>query len=385
MDSSTVRGDVRRASRAGTLRIEMLPAGHGDALMLEYGAPGDLRRILVDGGPATAYEAVSGRLRELPPEQRRFELLVMTHVDADHIEGILMLLNDRGVAVEVGDVWFNGYRHLPTDELGPPQGEMLSAVIEERGLAWNAGFRGGPVQVHGSGRLPCVELAGGLRLTLLGPGREELVQLRRVWQREVRRAGFEPGSTRDARDLLERQKRLTPLDTYLGTREVDVASLASRASDLDSSVTNASSVAFLAELGDRRVLLTGDATPKVLTTQLRALLSERGLDRLPLDAFKVPHHGSRNNLTAGLVRMLPSRYYLFSTDGKYFGHPDEAAVARVVVGAPREAELVFNYRTGRNELWGDSSLQVRHGYLARFPEDGQAGIGVDLPSRPLPP
>ena len=363
----------------------MLPAGHGDALMLEYGAPGDRRRILIDGGPATSYEQVTRRLWELAPERRRFELLVMTHVDADHIEGVLMLLNDRAIGVDVGDVWFNGYRHLPTDELGPPQGEMLSAVIEKRGLAWNAGFHGGPVQVDGPRPLPSVELAGGLRLTLLAPGRGELLRLRRVWEREVRRAGFAPGSTRDALEMLERQKRLTPLDTFLGERRVDVAGLASRASDLDTSVTNASSIALLAELGDRRVLLTGDATPEVLTAQVRALLSERGLDRLQLDAFKVPHHGSRNNLTAGLVRLLPSRHYLFSTDGKHFGHPDDAAVARVVMGAPRGAELVFNYRTGRNALWDDPALQSDHGYRARFAEDGQAGVAVDLPSPALPP
>jgi beta-lactamase superfamily II metal-dependent hydrolase len=363
---------------SGVLRIEMLPAGHGDALLLEYGSEGESYRLLVDGGPASSYQHVSARIAQLPPERRRFELLVMTHVDADHIEGVLKLLNDRAIGAEFGDIWFNGYRHLPKDELGPAQAEMLSAVIEERELAWNASFDGGPVEVDHTRRLQRIELAGGLRVTLLTPGRTELVRLRRSWDREIRRAGFVPGSMRDALALLGQRKRLTPMDSYLGAPALDVARLASAPSDFDSSVTNASSISFLAEYGERKVLLTGDATPPVLTEGVRRLLSERGLDQLRLDAFKIPHHGSRNNLTTGLVRLLPSQHYLFSTDGKYFGHPDDAAVARVAVGAPRGAELVFNYRTEQNELWDAASLHGEHGYRTRFPEGNGAGIAVDL-------
>jgi beta-lactamase superfamily II metal-dependent hydrolase len=360
------------------LRIELLPAGHGDSILVEYGTAEAARRVLIDGGPATSYNHVSQRISQLSQQQRHFELLVMTHVDADHIEGVLRLLNDRALGASFGDIWFNGYRHLPTDELGAAQGEMLSAVIETRGLAWNVRFGGGPVEADRTGRLPRVDLPGGLRLTLLTPGRPELVGLRRVWEREIRRAGFAPGSTREALDLLERSRRLTPMDNYLGVPELDVAHLASAASDLDVSPTNASSIGFLAEYADRRVLFTGDATPQALTAAAGQLLSERGLSRLELDALKVPHHGSQNNITTAMVRMLPARRYLFSTDGKHFQHPDPAAVARVVMGAPHGAELVFNYRTERTEVWDAPGLRARYGYTTRFPQDGQAGIAVGL-------
>ena len=368
---------IRKPS-CGILRVEMLSAGHGDALLLEYGNHCHPRHLLVDGGPTTSYDLISARIAQLPPEQRRFELLVMTHIDADHVEGVLKLLNDRALGAEFGDIWFNGYRHLPKEELGPAQAEMLSAVIVERELAWNACFDGGPVEADTTRHLRSFEFTGGLRLTLLTPGRAELVRLRKVWEREIRQAGFVPGSTRDALELLERAKRLTPMDSYLGVPTLDVARLASAPSDFDSSITNASSISFLAEYGGRGVLLTGDATPPVLTAAVRQLLSERGLRQLQLDAFKIPHHGSQNNLTTGLVRMLPSRRYLFSTDGKYFGHPDDEAVARVVMGAPNGAELVFNYRTGQNGHWDASSLQSEYGYRTRFPQVGEVGIAVDL-------
>ena len=53
----------------GNLVVEMLPARHGDAILISWG-PEDRRRwMLVDGGPATAYDAVSARLAEVA--QRR--------------------------------------------------------------------------------------------------------------------------------------------------------------------------------------------------------------------------------------------------------------------------------------------------------------------------
>jgi beta-lactamase superfamily II metal-dependent hydrolase len=362
--------------------VELLPAGHGDSILVSYGRPDATHRFLIDGGPASSYRDVSARIAEFPPPQRRFELLVMTHIDADHIEGVLKLLNDKAVGAAFGDVWFNGYRHLPQDRLAgvlkAAHGEMLSALIGARELPWNASFRAGPVAADLAGRLPCVELPGGLRLTLLTPGRGELIRLRDVWDREIRRAGLVPGSTREALDKLKMSKRLTPMDGYLGAHGLDVKKLASARSDLDDSATNASSIGFLAEYAGRSVLFTGDATPQVLASAVSRLLAERGATRLPLDALKVPHHGSQKNLTSALVRMLPARYYLFSTDGKHFQHPDAEAVARVVLGAPTGAELVFNYRSELTDVWDAPLLREEHGYATRYPPDGKAGVAVDL-------
>ncbi len=75
-------------------RIEMLPAAHGDCLWIEYGSGREIHRILIDGGPAHAYPALRERILHLPADERHFDLLVITHIDADHIEGIIRLLLD---------------------------------------------------------------------------------------------------------------------------------------------------------------------------------------------------------------------------------------------------------------------------------------------------
>ena len=56
------------------LRIEMLPAAHGDCLWIEYGSGATVHRILIDGGPAHTYPALRERILHLPANARRFEL-----------------------------------------------------------------------------------------------------------------------------------------------------------------------------------------------------------------------------------------------------------------------------------------------------------------------
>ena len=101
--------------------IEMLPGGPGDCLWIEYGKPSAPRRILVDGGAsAGAQSALRKRIRDLGAAAR-FELLIVTHIDDDHIDGILGLLRDTTSQATFGEVWFNGLPH------GMPQ--MASTAV----------------------------------------------------------------------------------------------------------------------------------------------------------------------------------------------------------------------------------------------------------------
>jgi len=355
------------------MKIELLPAGHGDCILIEYGPPDSPRRVLVDGGPARSYPALAARLGRIPPDRRRIDLLVVTHVDADHIEGVLRLLNDADLAVEIGEAWFNGYQHLPPDDLlGPAQGEIVSALLRARGIAWNARFGGGPVRRGREGPLPRRELPGGLVLTVLAPGDAELRALRRVWERECRRAGITPGSTAAAPATAK-----PALDAYLG--DLDVAALAALPqTETDTSPANASSIVLLAEHGGHSVLLAGDAAPGPLTAGIERLLAERGRDVLAVDLFKLPHHGSRYNVTREVLDLVRARIFGVSTDGKYFGHPDGAAIARLLVSGPSGGRIVFNYRTAGTAPWSEPSVLEKYGFVAECPPAGAEGAAVTL-------
>ena len=123
------------------LKIEMLPARNGDALWIEYGDAESPRRIIVDGGTEGSFEdGLRARIESLPAGERRFELLVVTHVDSDHIAGVLELVRDDALGATYGDVWFNAWRHLPAtvEELGPVEGELLTRAADGLGIgAWS--------------------------------------------------------------------------------------------------------------------------------------------------------------------------------------------------------------------------------------------------------
>jgi hypothetical protein len=346
-------------------RIEVLPAAHGDALLLEWQHDGATHRMLVDGGPLGTYRGVHDRLAALP--QRDLDLLVVTHIDGDHIEGVVRLLQDRAaMGLRIGDVWFNGWPQLErvADTLGADQGEMVGALLRRDTLPWNAAFDGGPVVVPAEGPLPVREV-GGARITLLGPGPDELRALKRDWVKVLKEIGVTPGRADEALARLAKRKALAGVEDVLGG---DVK--------LDSSVANGSSVAFLFECGGTALLLTGDSHGSVLARGIRRLLAERREDRLAVDAYKLQHHGSAANVTDEVLALVASPRFLVSTNGARYHHPDEAALLRILDGPARAGaavELVFNYASKTTEPWGDPARIAEHDYVATFPADATSG------------
>jgi hypothetical protein len=353
------------------LRIEMLPASYGDGLWIEYGDASAPRRVLIDGGitgdaPGLAARAAAGG------GACRLELLVISHLDADHIGAPLAFLQKLPAHVEIGDIWFNGRKHLPSEFLSFKHAEEVSALLEARKLPWNEAFGGAAVMVPKAGALPVKELAGGATLTLLSPGRPELLTLAKRWDEEIGRGGGQGFlGVREARASMPRQS----------SGPVDVAALAALPFEADATAPNGSSIAFLFEHGGRRVLFGADAHAPVLERSLRRVSGDAPV---AIDAFKVPHHGSAKNLSAGLLAAMDCRRFLVSTNGRQFHHPDREAIARIVHGV-RGATVYFNYRTPRNEVWDEPALRAAHGYEAVYPAAGAEGLVLELPdAEPTP-
>ncbi len=362
------------------LDIELLPARDGDALWIRYGKPGRLHHVLIDCGRGTeAYEVVRERLDKDPG--LRFDLFVLTHIDADHIDGAVSLLGDAVFTPErVDDVWFNGWHHLlekdrpvKDDSLGGLQGEYFAALLKDRGFPWNERWSGRAVVVPEAGPLPELRLAGGMKVTVLSPTRERLAALRTKWQTDLD-GRMRPGNAREARKLLEEDRRYAP-DALGGGVNVEKLLLTDEVEE-DKAAPNGSSIALLAEYGGQRLLLTGDAFPSVLASSLRLLgaSEERPLE---VDAFKLSHHGSDGNTCPRLLKLLSCRRALISTNGASHSHPDAVTLARVV-RAQEGIELHFNYDSDFTNSWLDLGLQKKHGFTAEAANLGEGQHRVKL-------
>ena len=363
---------ARRAPAAGSpfFHVDMLPGGHGDALWLEYGQTGGkTSRVLVDCGTYAGYRTIKQRIEQLDRAERHFELFILSHIDADHIGGAIPLLKEiDSLGVGFGDVWFNGFKHLDSQRLSAKQGEQFSALIQDNSLPWNAWKKGAAI-MRPSDALPTLTLPGGLNLTLLSPTRQKLAALADDWEQAITAKGFTPGDLEDGRRMLAGRR---------GSTSEDVAALAAADFEGDGAKPNGSSIAVLAEFAGKSVLLGADAHAPVLVEALALLLRQRRLKRLPLGAFKVPHHASQNNLNIELMQQLSCRDYLISTNGDQFGHPDREAIARLIAHGGPQPRLWFNYRSRHNEVWAKPALQKKYGYSASYAEDAAAGLRLSL-------
>ncbi|KUL21591.1 MBL fold metallo-hydrolase [Actinoplanes awajinensis] len=335
------------------IRIEALPARDGDCLWVEWEHEGRTRRMLVDGGRG---RAAARRIEALSIDDRHVDLVVCTHIDADHIEGILDLFAQPPAGFTAGEVWFNGQRHLRDDVTGPRQGSRLELILGRAGVPWNARFGNGAVAVAEDGPLPVKQLPG-LTVTLLAPGPAELSSLDRAW----------PDVLAELDDPLQGRRGPDP------DAGVDLAALVDRLSTPDESAANGSSIAFLAEHADGgRVLFTADAPAAPLLAGLRRLAPDGA--PVPVALCKVPHHGSHHNVSTALVAALDCPNWLLSTSGAGHGHPDRRAIARIVAGSPG-ATLWFNYASGTTAEYAEPGA---HGYHAVHPAPGHEGIALEV-------
>lgn len=363
-------------------RLEMLPAQQGDALWIEYGEPAAPSTVLIDAGTPYTYKVVKDRILKLTQASRQVELLIVTHIDTDHIGGVLKLVADDSQHFQPGEIWFNAWRHLwadTTDRLGPVDGEILSRLLDHAGWRWNEAFRDRVAVVPVEGPLPMYELPGGMTLTLLSPGPAQLLNLKREWIHVVQEAGLDPSRPERAQEILAAlaaRKGVRP--DRLGEDHIDAQKLAESAYVPDRAAANGSTIAMLAEFDGKRILLGGDGFADVIAANVERLLRARGCRRLAVDAFKLPHHGSTHNVNTNLLSLLSCNRYLFSTSGAIFGHPDREAVARVIIKGGPDPTLFFNYRTQINAVWDNPGLMREFGYEVVFPAGNDPGLAVDL-------
>ncbi|MGZ4269507.1 MAG: ComEC/Rec2 family competence protein [Solirubrobacteraceae bacterium] len=309
--------------------LEALRAEQGDCLLVHYGASaGAVQRILVDGGPAGVYgRALGPRLAQLRPGGGRTQLrmAMVSHIDDDHIAGIVDLLDrmcervDDGSdpEVEIGELWFNAFETLTGAGAHAPAAQVQSAAtaaaaeapggesaaiaasvsqgVTVRGDAARLGIDLNPefddlVEAGDEGG-SVVDVGDGLTFTVLAPSRPHVEALRAKWQEW---------------ELAHVERRKPDAQT---------------AAYVDGSVYNLSSIVVLARYAGRTMLLCGDARGDHVLQGLRAAGALDADGRVEVDVLKLPHHGSSRNVAPGFFEAIRARHYVCSGNGR-FGNPE---------------------------------------------------------------
>jgi hypothetical protein len=349
---------------------------------VEYGTKADPHQMLIDAGTFHAWDGVREEL--LRRTQDRYEVFVVTHVDEDHIGGAISLLDDGDLRQRVDHVWFNGYIHCRTggNVLGPVNGEQLTERIVTGGFHWNSGFTpkrsaavGGPIVVPSAGDLPCMDLPGGARVVLLSPSGPRLRTMATVWETEVMKAHIVAGAGDAGHTTIPTpsQRRFDPLPVPLD-RDAITRLAARNASD--SSPANGTSIAFIVEFDGKRVLFGADAHAGELVKGLKRYAQEVGEARPRIDLVKLAHHGSNANISSALLDLIDCRRWLVSTNGDNFSHPDDAAIAKILLSAEAPMTFYCNYRSPRTAPWEKQGPGV--GATFRLPKVNQRSMRVPV-------
>lgn len=332
--------------------LDAVNAGKGDALVVRWGKQPRPRLLVVDGGPARTWsDNLSPHLREVggldpaaPRSHLDLALVVVSHVDADHITGVIDMMRDVDQGLpdlapfRVAEVWHNAFSD--SDLFGEvprqvaveasfdsgaftsrrassatalaasiPQGSTLAEYIENLGVPRNESFSDRLVIARPDSASIDVD---GLRVQVVCPNEDMLSKLRAAWK-------------------AARKKELTERLNAAEARRVLAAAFD------DASVPNQSSIVLLLSHAKRTMLLTGDVRGDHLLTGLANVgLLDDG--HLKVDLFKVPHHGSLHSNSPELFDQVKARHYVLSGNGQH-GNPH-----------PEVLTMILESRTGKQKI-----------------------------------
>jgi hypothetical protein len=343
------------------IRLEALNAKHGDALLLHYKNGGKQRFWIIDGGPGGTWNKVlRPRLEEIRGNKSELivDLAMVSHVDEDHVTGMEQMT--RGLAsnarnaptfLEFRRFWHNSFADLVGSEASFQQG--MASLASAQGAAVAA-----LASDTSTVRLGSAELEDRREIAVLASinqGRELRNHIEKL-----QLSGNEPfGDTLSSKSGKKKVDEASVtvvgpiksrLDVFRQKWEDATGKPAAMASlfreDLDDSPTNLSSIVLLVEIGQRRILLTGDARgDDVLDGFKDAKLGSK----LPmkLDILKMPHHGSDRNMTEKFLEAFPADHYIVSADGRH-GNPDPNALKAIVqVRGNDKYKIHFTNKVGK--------------------------------------
>ena len=258
---------------------------------------------------------------------------MVSHIDDDHIKGMLELTKElleakaakQPLALKINGVWHNSF----DDIIGNSPKELTAAVTAQFGAARFQVSR--TLMVLIPMRPKCLaSVAQGFRLRddikglKLRPNPEfsgKLVLAQKKGKKIDMEKGLKftvVGPMND--EVLDLQK---DHDTFLKKKDKEKGTAGALASFSDTSVANLSSLVVLAEVGKKRMLLTGDARgDKILKgLELVGLLKADGESTMHVDVLKGPHHGSNRNVERIFFKRVTADHYVFSGNGEH-GNPE---------------------------------------------------------------
>ncbi|TWH55837.1 putative hydrolase (metallo-beta-lactamase superfamily) [Desulfitobacterium sp. LBE] len=385
----------------GNCIVHFLPAKAGDCFVVEFD---NGECILVDCGYKSTYESeLKPLLTQLKHKGRRVILMLITHIDQDHLEGAIAFLRENGPAnaphiIEVENIWFNGFFNtlFMRDEfqerkraaIGELQKKRMNMILgqlsmqsdgnvgpisaahsrsfeelcAQNGYRLNAQFADRVVKRNADNRNQLVDHSiqiGECKLIVLSPNESSLNRLAHKLNIEmIRNFGihYELSEDMEFAALFERlmELQIEPgcLEEYISASEPRLERWVGTSTLAPMNEVNNASVVIEIEYKGTKLLFTGDSD----SDSWAEFLTDE------YDLIKISHHGTtKPNIK--LLEKAKGRTLLISTDGgKQNRHPENDLLARAILAGNKT--ICFNYDIKQKQELMD--MQEKYGYSAMF-------------------
>ncbi|WGX73364.1 hypothetical protein QJS67_01085 [Acinetobacter radioresistens] len=340
--------------------------------------------------------------KEIFDKVSKIDTLIVTHIDNDHVNGVIKLLLDEKCP-KINEIYFNGVEQIfenitinneeidrtierqlkafacecdnieTTIPVGYAEGTSLSYLIKEKGINCNS-----IVSQEAIYREKLKEFySNKIKFTIISPTQDDLNELKQNWLKSLNEKKIRPKiltkSYSEAFELFVKNIIDSHTENFNinATSHSSIESLATTPYFPDPSLTNKSSFAFLIEYGDKKILYLGDCHVETIISWL----DMECIETLEVDLIKISHHGSKNNTNLDLLRRIKSKKYFISTNGNIHSHPDLETLSRIIfVNQQDEIEIYINHEVNHIPNWFINEINEKYINVKLF----QGIQGVEL-------
>lgn len=357
--------------------IKSYPVNGGDCFLIKYKE----KNIIIDTGFKKTVNNLIRDLKLMAEQGEKIDVLIITHIDNDHIGGAITLFENEGI-INIEKIWHNGYLQIfdinnilikldlnseikikdivsanapldnvNNDEVGFKEAKSLEEILFKKKKAINEIIDG--KAIHDSLKYTFED--ADIEFRFLTPTLKTLDELKEDWSSVLKWNDFYD----EKRNIVNMPKAfefyyLNKKDdkdsnyqmSNNSSKNIDLIKLADSETTTDNSIINMSSISFVMRIEDINLLFLGDSTPDCVSDALERLLVENP-EYQDITLMKVAHHGSKHNISNRLLSLIKVKSFLISTNGLPIrkgkpSKPDLETIAKLVFNSPKST-IYMNY------------------------------------------
>lgn len=368
------------------IKIHTFQAYDGDCFLVTVYEPKKEVNLLIDcGNSETYHNSIKPYLLDMSKQRRKIDYLILSHIHSDHIGGAIPLLLDNGSAddpkiIEISNVIYNGFlglnlelyekkdctaqekriyqgiisqgqavlgKNITEKQITLNEELCISKLLIQGNYNWNTWNKNELGVVVADSQMK-IDIGNQSYIQFISPNREQLRRMNKKWELYVKRIYNRIPNIDNLhiRNAFEAFQWIINNVDYENVQEMVSANvltkekierMATSRYSYDYTDENMESIAFVLVCGNKKMLFLSDANIEVCRKNLEQTY---GNTPLKINLIKLPHHGSKRNISMRFLKQYYSDSYLISA-GETKLRPSMETIAMILVNDYEENKKIY--------------------------------------------